>query len=100
MDPGFFPVEERLIQGFDNSPEAALLVDIGGSVGHDLELFHKYYPRAPGKLILQDLPAVIGDIGNGLSPAITPMEHDFHAEQPVKGIHGSHSEATVKKKPS
>lgn len=84
MDPKFFPVEERLIKGADPSQSAPFLVDIGGSIGHDLEDFHRYHPNAPGKLILQDVAAVINDISD-LNPAIEPMIHDFHAEQPVKG---------------
>lgn len=84
MAPGFFPVKERLIDGLDTSKDPVLLVDIGGSVGHDLEEFTKYHGDAPGKLILQDLPAVITEIKD-LNPRITPMEYDFHTEQPVKG---------------
>lgn len=30
MDPGFFPVKQNLIEGFDNSGSSAILVDIGG----------------------------------------------------------------------
>jgi hypothetical protein len=84
MAPSFFPVKERLIDGAKNDPNAAFLVDIGGSVGHDLMAFKKYHPNPPGKLILQDLPVVIGQIKD-LDPAITPMEYDFRTEQPVKG---------------
>ncbi|KAF5505543.1 O-methyltransferase [Colletotrichum siamense] len=84
MAPGFFPVKERLIEGADKNADAAFLVDIGGSIGHDLAEFHRYHPDAPGKLILQDLPVVIGQIQE-LTPAITPMGHDFLTEQPVKG---------------
>lgn len=84
MAPGFFPVKERLIDGLDSNPDAALLVDIGGSVGHDLEEFHKYHPEAPGRLILEDLPAVIEE-ARDLSDAITPLTYDFHKEQPIKG---------------
>lgn len=39
MDAGFYPVEERLIAGVDKSQDAALLVDIGGSLGHDVAEF-------------------------------------------------------------
>lgn len=84
MGPNFYPVKERLIEGADTSPEAAFLVDIGGSVGHDLTEFHRHHPGAPGKLILQDLPVVIGQIQD-LDKAVTPMEYDFHTEQPIKG---------------
>lgn len=84
MAPGFFPVQERLVEGADKSPDAVLIVDIGGSVGHDLEEFRKYHPSTPGKLILQDLPAVIQN-NKGLDPAIIPMEYNFLTEQPIKG---------------
>ncbi|KZL71134.1 catechol o-methyltransferase [Colletotrichum incanum] len=82
-DPTFFPVEERLIAGADQGPEAPFLVDIGGSIGHDIMEFHRIHPNTPGKLILQDLPVVIGQIKK-LDPAVTAMEHDFLTEQPVK----------------
>jgi hypothetical protein len=39
MDADFYPVEERLIKGLENSSDAALLVDVGGSLGHDLQEF-------------------------------------------------------------
>jgi hypothetical protein len=39
MDTGFYPIEDRLIKGMDASPDAALLVDVGGSIGHDLHAF-------------------------------------------------------------
>ncbi|KAJ5381735.1 uncharacterized protein N7496_004163 [Penicillium cataractarum] len=84
MAPSFYPVKQRLIDGADTDPEAPFLVDIGGNVGHDLARFHKFYPKAPGKLILQDLPVVIGQIED-LDPAIIRMEYDFHMEQPIKG---------------
>lgn len=84
MGPGFFPVKERLIIGADNSLDAPFLVDIGGSTGHDLAQFQGHHPNHPGKLILQDLPVVIGQI-KGLDEKIEPMGYDFLEEQPVKG---------------
>ncbi|KAH9908508.1 S-adenosyl-L-methionine-dependent methyltransferase [Xylariomycetidae sp. FL2044] len=84
MDEGFFPVQERLISGADKSDDAAFLVDIGGSTGHDIEEFLKKHPAAPGRLILQDLPVVIGQIEQ-LDDKIERMEYDFYTEQPVTG---------------
>lgn len=80
----FYPVQERLVAGADQSPDAPFLIDIAGSIGHDLEEFRRHHPNTPGKLILQDLPVVISQI-KSLDPAITPMGYDFHTEQPVKG---------------
>ncbi|ROT36501.1 S-adenosyl-L-methionine-dependent methyltransferase [Sodiomyces alkalinus F11] len=85
MDDGFFPVQERLIDGADtSSPESALLVDIGGSIGHDLDEFRRKYPDAPGRLVLQDLQRVLDQIVE-LDARIERVAYDFHTEQPVKG---------------
>jgi hypothetical protein len=84
MDPGFFPVQEKLIDGFEKSVDSALLVDIGGSFGHDIGEFCRKFPDAPGRLILQDLPVVIDQI-NSLDNKIERMKYDFYTEQPVKG---------------
>ncbi|KAJ5954142.1 hypothetical protein N7501_008421 [Penicillium viridicatum] len=94
MDPSVYPVEERLIDGADSSPDAPFLVDIGGNVGHDLERFQTRYPNAPGKLILQDLPMMIDQIKD-LDPAITRMGYDFHDEQPVKGARAYYIHSTL-----
>ncbi|KAL1855243.1 hypothetical protein VTK73DRAFT_8590 [Phialemonium thermophilum] len=84
MDDGFYPVKERLIEGADTGPDAAFLVDIGGNLGHDLDEFRRKHPNAPGRLILQDLPPVIGQIVE-LDARIERMPYDFYEEQPVKG---------------
>lgn len=86
IHPDIYPVKERLINGADPSPDASFLVDIGGNVGHDLERFRAAFPDAPGKLILQDLPMMIGQVKN-LDSSIVRMEYDFRDEQPVKGVY-------------
>jgi hypothetical protein len=87
MDPDFFPVQERLVKGTrsDANSEAALIVDIGGSIGHDLAEFATKHPSAQGRLVLQDLPAVLGQIAS-LDERIERMGYDFFTEQPVKGM--------------
>ncbi|RYP27378.1 hypothetical protein DL768_011246 [Monosporascus sp. mg162] len=72
----------RLIDGFEGDDGAAFLVDIGGSIGHDIQEFLHKYPSPPGRLILQDLPVVIGQI-KSLDEKIERMGYDF-TEQPVK----------------
>lgn len=64
--------------------DEVLVVDVGGSVGHDLQAFKKAYPHAIGKLVLQDLPDVIKN-ATDLDPSIDKMGYDFFTEQPVKG---------------
>jgi len=85
MDAGFYPVQQGLLDGFEEGSAAALLVDIGGSIGHDIDEFRRKYPDVPGRLVLQDLPVVIGQIGE-LDARIERMEYDFYTEQPVKGM--------------
>ncbi|KAF5007641.1 hypothetical protein FDECE_6027 [Fusarium decemcellulare] len=84
MDADFFPVQENLFSGFEQSDDAALLVDIGGSFGHDIGEFNRKFPDAPGRLILQDLPVVIDQITK-LDKKIERTKYDFFTEQPVKG---------------
>ncbi|KAK3386836.1 S-adenosyl-L-methionine-dependent methyltransferase [Podospora didyma] len=83
LDDGFYPVQERLIEGFSGE---TLLVDIGGSVGHDINEFATRFPDAKGRLVLQDVEAVISTITeNQISPKIERTVYDFFTEQPVKG---------------
>lgn len=84
MDRDFYPVRERLVLGMDANPDAAFLVDIGGSIGHDMAEFVSKFPDVPGRLVLQDLPEVIGGIVD-LDKRIERMPYDFLTEQPVKG---------------
>ena len=49
---------DHLLQDF-KEPSAPLLVDIGGSIGADVVEFRRRYPHLPGRVVLQDLPAVI-----------------------------------------
>lgn len=112
VDPSVYPVQANLIDGFvppadstrtdeDNdtggsaSTASTLLVDVGGNMGHDLEEFLHAFPSAPGRLVLQDRPAVIervvastagrSGIGGQAASRIEPMAHDFFREQPVVG---------------
>ena len=79
-----FPVTEQLSAGLRSEPHAVLIVDVGGSHGHDLIRFKKQYPSLPGRLILQDLPETINSLSGELS-GIEPMAYNFFNPQPVKG---------------
>ncbi|KAJ6036486.1 hypothetical protein N7540_000765 [Penicillium herquei] len=76
----FFPIADRLRVPSDDDP---LIVDIGGSRGEDLKKFKAQFPALPGKLILQDLPAVLQG-AHDLPAGIEAQKHDFFHEQPVK----------------
>jgi hypothetical protein len=79
----WWPVQERVIEGASKDPEDVLLVDIAGGRGRDIETFAKKYPDV-GRLVLQELPAVIDDVG-ALDRRIEKMQYDFSTPQPVKG---------------
>ena len=64
----WFPVQECIIDGFENEEGGVLMVDVAGGRGHDLKKFQAMFPRAPGRLIVDDLPQVLEGIS--LSPRI------------------------------
>ena len=85
MDPGFYPVKERLETGAKKDDQGSVfLVDVGGGLGHDLEELKAKRAEVPGRLVLQDQAAVIAQIGR-VSSGIELTAHDFFIPQPVKG---------------
>ena len=80
----WFPVQDRILSGLDGAADAILLTDVGGGRGHDVEAFKKKFPNANGKLVLQDLPAVIDDIQT-LDEEIVRDKYDFMTPQKVHG---------------
>ncbi|KAI1130275.1 putative hydroxyindole O-methyltransferase, partial [Nemania abortiva] len=84
LDPGFYPVAERLIDGFNSDYSDTFLVDVGGGKGHDLHEVKEKYPHVPGKLVLQDRPQVISTVTS------IAMPHDFFTPQPVKHARAYH----------
>lgn len=81
-----FPMASRLGLGVKQDPEAVLLVDVGGSWGHDVQSFHDAHPTVPGRLILQDLPVVIDKVkSRSWLSGIELMRYDFFTVQPVQG---------------
>jgi hypothetical protein len=81
---GCVPVQEILGATASTENVVVLLVDIGGGTGRDIVGFHEQFPNIPGRLVLQDLPAVIAD-AKDLPPAVEPMAHGFFKPQPIKG---------------
>ncbi|KAK3934823.1 O-methyltransferase [Diplogelasinospora grovesii] len=80
----FYPIDKELVPGFDSSdPNAVFMVDVGGSVGHEIQAVKKRFPNIPGRFVLQDRPATIAGVvpENGMEA----MAHDFFSPQPLKG---------------
>ena len=84
MDPGFYPLKERIEQGMIQNQDDVAIVDVGGGMGHDLVELRKKNPSIPGRFILQDLPQVVEQIPQPLE-GIEATAHDFYTEQSVKG---------------
>ena len=80
-----YPAQTRLCSSCEKSDDAVLLVDIGGGSGHVLMDFVKEPLNRVGRLILQDLPAALGDTETLKHEGIEAMAYDFFTPQPVKG---------------
>ncbi len=78
-----YPVDE-MVKGC--KPDGAILVDIGGGTGRDIKTLAQHLGSeiSPGRLILQDLPSLVGE-AKDLPSAVEAKGHDFFGEQPVKG---------------
>ncbi|KAJ4345332.1 uncharacterized protein N0V89_011462 [Didymosphaeria variabile] len=82
----WWPVEQRILnEGLSNEPSEVLLVDVAGGRGHDVQAFGKKFEACKGRLVLEDLPAVIGDIKQ-LDERVERVEYDFFTSQPIVGI--------------
>lgn len=80
------PLEEKLGKEAGDKDVPLLIVDVGGGKGRDLKAFHAKFPTLSGQLVLQDRASVLhGEEVKGLDDKIKVMEHDFFAEQSVKG---------------
>jgi hypothetical protein len=85
MDEGFYPVKERPVSGMRHGQDEIAIVDVGGSMGHDLQELKRKQPALRGRFVLQDQQHVLKQI-SGTLEGIVPMAHDFFSEQPIKGI--------------
>ncbi|KAI3559148.1 hypothetical protein CABS01_02474 [Colletotrichum abscissum] len=75
-----FPVE-RLMEGDD--AQTPLLVDVGGSTGHDVLKFHSIYPETASRLYLEDLGSVVDQAV--LPEGVNRVSYDFFTPQPIRG---------------
>lgn len=81
-----FPMAQTLCPGTKMDKDSVLLVDVGGSWGHELAAFAQTYPDVHGRLILQDLPKVIEKVKREAPPAsVECVAYDFFTAQPIQG---------------
>ncbi|KAF9695382.1 hypothetical protein EKO04_006678 [Ascochyta lentis] len=65
----------------DVQPEDVVFVDVGGGNGSQCAALKKLFPSLPGRIILQDRPAVLSKALQ--VPGMETMAHDFLTEQPI-----------------
>jgi hypothetical protein len=78
----WYPCHEQILDGATS--EGALIVDVGGGKGHDVDAFRVKFPGS-GRLVVQDLGPVIEGI-ESLDGAIERQVSDFFTPQPEIGI--------------
>ncbi|KAH8698162.1 O-methyltransferase-domain-containing protein, partial [Phaeosphaeriaceae sp. PMI808] len=79
-----YPVEEKLKVLCDTD---VLLVDVGGGNGHDLASFSNIRTKLclEGRLVLQDVPAVLAHVKAEYKDTMEVQAHDFFTSQKVSG---------------
>ncbi|KAI0468138.1 S-adenosyl-L-methionine-dependent methyltransferase [Xylaria cf. heliscus] len=72
----------------DVEASTPVLVDVGGSMGHQCVAVRRKYPDLVGRVVLQDLPETIEKVRASPLPGfegIEVMAHDFFTPQPLRG---------------
>lgn len=78
-------MDEVFRPGLREDPDAVLLVDIGGGVGHDLKYFKQKHGHLPGRLVVADLPATIDYARQKPHDGVELQPYDMFTTQPIKG---------------
>ncbi|KAI9791596.1 MAG: hypothetical protein M1816_003682 [Peltula sp. TS41687] len=79
------PIDEVFGPGLRNDPDAVLLIDIGGGIGHDMKYFRSKHSRLPGRLVVQDLLATIDYARQQPHEGVELQPYDMFTAQPIKG---------------
>ncbi|KAK1992966.1 O-methyltransferase [Colletotrichum falcatum] len=61
-----------------------LLVDVGGSIGQDVQCFLERHPGTASRVYLEDLPQVLEDENSTLARGVNRVPYDFFTPQPIK----------------
>ncbi|KAL9083256.1 MAG: hypothetical protein Q9165_008609 [Trypethelium subeluteriae] len=78
----FYPINERLVRGAKEDPEAPIMVDVGGGQGHQAIHLRTKFPHLQGRFIVEDLPQGLPKDRSG---SVEFLEHNILNEQPIKG---------------
>ncbi|KAK1572874.1 O-methyltransferase [Colletotrichum navitas] len=61
-----------------------ILVDVGGSIGQDIQCFLERHPGTASRVYLEDVPAVIEDVNSTLAQGVHRITYDFFTPQPIE----------------
>ena len=89
----FYPFEDRVLRGLVEEDGAVVVVDMGGSTGHELREIKQRFPAIAGRLILQDLPTTIEKVVP--EDWMEATAHDFFTPQPVRGARAYYLRAVL-----
>ena len=83
----WFPVEMYFHEKIsDSHSDRAFLVDVGGGHGTNIKAVARKFPDLRARMLLQDLPAVLDEVGEGeLDSRVEKQAIDFFQGQPVRG---------------
>ncbi|KAI9700890.1 MAG: hypothetical protein M1820_006651 [Bogoriella megaspora] len=80
----WFPLEKVVSEGFDETQSEYLFVDVGGGRGHQAQAVRTRCKDVKGKVVLEDLPGVIGDAGE-IDGDIVKVKQDFFEKNQIQG---------------
>jgi hypothetical protein len=81
-----FPFGEELGK-LDIKEDEVAIVDIAGGQGHIMMDVRERYPGLKGRIIVQDLPAVLDTVPGGPPKGIEFMPYNLFTPQPVRNAH-------------
>ncbi|KAK1979589.1 O-methyltransferase [Colletotrichum cereale] len=68
----------------EGDPQLPLLVDVGGSIGQDVQCFLERHPGTASRVYLEDIPSVLADENSTLVKDVKKVPYDFFTPQPIK----------------
>lgn len=84
---GSIPTTDFQLSQADVQAGRVMAVDVGGGAGHQMLALQKAFPDLKGKMVVQDVEMMIGQVDHETAEAkgLEPMVHDFFTRQPVRG---------------
>ncbi|KAK1966029.1 O-methyltransferase [Colletotrichum sublineola] len=81
-----YPSSALMPRGEEEGDDAQLplLVDVGGSIGQDVQCFLERHPGTASRVYLEDIPSVLADENSTLAQGVNRVAYNFFTPQPIK----------------